>query len=102
MSGVYASFEDIQWGDTAEAIVSDLEMIEETAEEVKAEYEEAAENFGGQGTSQEAAENLDSWISSLQSARSDVETAEQAEGESNEDFLSRLHEIAQGAVDECP
>jgi hypothetical protein len=102
MGDIYASFEDLAWGDTAEALVADLESIEETAEQVRSEYEEAAENFGGQGPSQESAENIELWISSLQSARSDIETAEQKEGESDEEFISRLQEIAQGAVDECP
>ena len=104
MSSVYATIEGIEgsWGDSTQEIAMNLQAIIDTVEEVKTEYEEAAENFGNAGPSQEMADELDMFQSTLESALSEVENMEREEDEDVDDFLQRVIEVAQGAVDECP
>lgn len=94
MAAVYSAqeeFEDnLESIDTIEALEEAVDQVVTTVQEVKDEYEEAAEPFGYQGENQERADELDSWIS-------DLETIEY-----DEDDLERSKEDAQGTVDSCP
>jgi len=102
---VYGTIEGIEehgWGGSVEEIVTNISAVKESAEEIKGQYEDAAENFGGQGPSAEKAEELDSFISELESAESEVENAEKADDEDDDEYLERLQQIAADAVGNCP
>lgn len=104
MSGLYQNIEAIEghengWGKTREDVTLNLESVRDTAEEIKSEYEDAAQNFGGQGPSQEMADELDGFISTLEDAIREVETLE---GEEETDLLNQAVELAETACNECP
>ena len=93
---------DGDWGTTQEDVKTNLEMAAETVREVASEYDEAAQSFGGQGENAERASELDSYAGTLDDASREVEDAEKEEGEDDEAFIARLHEIAENAASECP
>lgn len=106
MAEIYSTIEAIEehggWGDTKEYVEANLQSVEEAAQEVHLEYEEASENFGGGGPSREKADELESFISELSSAQSDVSNVEKEEGEDDERFMDRVRDIAVEAVSSCP
>lgn len=70
MSSVYAAQEEFSDGapyETVADVVTAVEMVRDAAEEVREQYEAAAEPFGGQGEHQDRADELESWISDLES-----------------------------------
>jgi hypothetical protein len=93
---------DGDWGTTQEDVKTNLEMAAETVREVASEYYEAAQSFGGQGENAERASELDSYAGTLDDVSREVEDAEKEEGEDDEAFITRLHEIAENAASECP
>lgn len=69
MGEVYSAvegLEDTLAGDWAfEDLESGVEEVKEIADQVRSQYEEAAEHFGGQGENQERAEMLEQFIDAL-------------------------------------
>jgi hypothetical protein len=109
MAEVYSAVEDSQdWAGQYDGIESSdyesqIESVMSVVEEVKGEYEEAAENFGNAGPSQEMADDLDQFYSELQNADFDSfdEWKEANEDDADawrEDMASRMTE----ALDQAP
>lgn len=89
MGSVYDALDDLQGAvpqdqDDAESLIQDCTNA---AEEVKDQYEEAAESFGGEGPNRERADALEDFINELEG----IET-EKEDGESKDDYAERMVE----------
>jgi hypothetical protein len=104
MADVYAATEDAQeWAqqnDGIEAVEYDaqIDAVRDVAEQVKGEYEEAAEQFGGAGENADRAEELDQFISELDNV--DFEDFKEWK-ESHEDDADAWREEQASAMNEA-
>jgi hypothetical protein len=106
MADVYAATEDAEeWagaydGTEVDEYTNQIEAVKDVAEQVKGEYEEAAEQFGNAGTAQELADALEEFIAELEGSDfEDFETwknshdDEDPEESWREDMQSRMTEV---------
>ena len=96
MSTVLAAIEDLDGvlsnldntGDFDEAkgeVRAYVETVQESIEEVKGEYEEAAEHFGGGGPNQELAEQMEACYDEVEDILSTIDQLEVEEADSEEE-----------------
>ena len=106
MSSVYAaqeSFEDQASAgfESVEDVRTALQEVVDAATEVKEQYEQAAEPFGGAGEHQERADELESWIGELEGFYPDDEPEDGTDEEKAEAIETARNE-AQELVNGCP
>ena len=115
MGSLYDAIEDAeqqlkQWdGDDLETVKSIIEGVADAAGEVRDEYRDADEQFGGYGSTQSAerADELDYWVGDLESFYPDeFEEEDGLDEEATEDLRNQWKEEieneAQSLLDGCP
>ncbi len=102
MGEVYAAQEAVEdlfggWTDVSE-LESALQEAADTVDSVASEYDDAAQNFGGQGENADRASELQSYASDLQR----VSLPEREEDEEEDVWRDRVESEVSDALGQCP
>lgn len=104
---VYASIENAEAqlasAESVEDIVTIIEEVASEVQDVASEYRDADEAFGGQGATESAerADELEGWVSDLESFQPE-EPDEDDEEDDETDYLDDARNEAQELLNNCP
>jgi hypothetical protein len=106
MGEVYSAVEgaeaDLAEATTPEEITDAVQAVAEVARDVAAEYEEAAEHFGGEGENAERAYELEGWADDLESWGPDIDYDDDDDDDPPADQIAAAVEQAQEMLNGCP